>query len=349
MDSMKALSVFAGLCISLATLGTAHAQFLKVPDQSPAASITQTIGITEVKIDYHRPAVNNRPVWGKLVPYGEPWRTGANENTLITFSTDVKIGGKSLHAGTYGLHAIPTQKDWTIIFSNATHSWGSFTYDAKEDALRVTVTPRATQSKEERLLYRFDDLSDTKGTLVLAWDKLAVPVAIEVETAKLVMDNARADLRGPVGFLWNNYTRAVNYWLKSDGPLDEALKFADTAVSMEERYATLNTKAKVLDKMGKTKDAADLRAKAMTMAGEHDLASEAYRQLNDKKFDDAVKLAQTNVDKHADSAEAQTVLGMALAGKGNKAGATAAFNKALGLATDPSEKKQIQDEMAKLK
>lgn len=346
---MKALSLIAGLCLSLATFGTAHAQFLKVPDQSPAATVTQTIGITDVKVDYHRPAVNNRPIWGKLVPYGETWRTGANENTLITFSTDVKVGGKPLHAGTYGLHAIPTQKDWTIIFSNATQSWGSFTYDQKEDALRVTVTPKATATSEERLLYKFDDLSDTKGTLVLAWEKLEVPITIEAETPKLVMANARLALRGPIGFLWNNYTRAVNYWIKNGGPLDEALKLADRGIEAEERYATLNAKANVLDKMGKTKDGADLHAKALAIASAHDLSNEAYRQLNDKKVDDAIKISQMNIDKHPDSVEAQTVLGLALAAKGDKAGATTAFNKALSLSKDPKEKKQIQDELAKVK
>ncbi|HET9625136.1 MAG TPA: DUF2911 domain-containing protein [Kofleriaceae bacterium] len=346
---MKALSLFAGTVVSLATFGVAHAQFLKVPDQSPAASVTQTIGITEVKIDYHRPAVNNRPIWGKLVPYGEVWRTGADENTLISFSTDVKVGGKPLRAGTYGFHAIPTQKDWTLIFSNATQSWGSFTYEQKEDALRVTVTPRTSPTSEERLLYRFDDLSDTKATLVLAWEKLAVPVAIEVETPKLVMANARAQLRGPVGFLWNNYTRAVNYWLKNGGPLDEALKLADRAIETEERYSTLNAKANVLEKMGKTKDAAELRAKAMTMASSHDLAGEAFRQINDKKLDEAVKTSQTNVEKHPDSVEAYSVLGDALAAKGDKAGATTAYNKALTLTKDPKEKKQIQDALGKLK
>src|SRR5690348_16773819 len=97
---------------------TAHAQaVLKLPEQSPAATLSQTIGLTEITVNYHRPAVNNRPIWGALVPYNEPWRCGANENTTVSFSSDVKVGGKPLKAGTYGMHMIPTQKEWTIAFS----------------------------------------------------------------------------------------------------------------------------------------------------------------------------------------------------------------------------------------
>src|SRR3954447_12764654 len=113
---------------------TAHAQaVLKLPEQSPAATITQTVGLTEITVNYHRPGVNGRPIWGALVPYNEPWRCGANENTTVTFSSDVKIGGKPLKAGTYGVHMIPTAKEWTIAFSTQNQAWGSFTYDAKED------------------------------------------------------------------------------------------------------------------------------------------------------------------------------------------------------------------------
>src|ERR1043165_9721033 len=143
----------AGLTLGL-TSATAHAQ-LKLPEPSPAATTEQTIGITEIKVVYHRPAINGRTVWGQLVPYNEPWRAGANENTTVTFSSDVKVGGKPLKAGTYGLHMIPTAKDWTIAFSNMSAAWGSFTYDQKEDALRVTVTRGTSHTSQERLLYRF--------------------------------------------------------------------------------------------------------------------------------------------------------------------------------------------------
>src|SRR5262245_54751129 len=135
---MRILSL---LSITLfATSAAAQTAPLKAPEASPAASVTQTVGLTEMKITYHRPAVNGRKIWGGLVPYGDVWRAGANENTTLSFSSAVKVAGKPLRAGTYGLHMIPTAKDWTIIFSNQAAAWGSFSYDPKEDALRITAT-----------------------------------------------------------------------------------------------------------------------------------------------------------------------------------------------------------------
>lgn len=333
----------------LVTAAVAHAESLKLPEQSPAATVTQTVGITDVTVVYHRPAVNKRAIWGKLVPYGETWRAGANENTLITFSTDVKIGGQPLRAGTYGLHMRPTEKDWTIMFSTATQAWGSYSYDPAEDALRVTVTPRQSPVSEERLTYRFDDLSDTKATLVLAWDKLVVPVAIEADTSKLVMANARQQLRGQAGFTWQGYAQAVNYWLRNNGPIDEAAKLAERAVEADENYATLNLRAKVADKQNNAKLAADLRAKALTVASESDLNRAGYQLLQDKKIDEALALFQTNVKRHPDSWAAYDSLGEALAVRGDKRAAAVAYNKALALAKDPAQKKRIEGALAKLK
>src|SRR6266568_2643504 len=150
-----------GLCAGWAGLGflaaSAEAQFkngsqpteLNIPRVSQRGSVTQRIGLTDITIHYHRPMVGGREIWGKTVPYGKVWRAGANENTTITFSDDVTVEGKPLAAGTYGLHTIPDKDQWTIIFSKNSTSWGSFSYDEKEDALRVTVKPRAAESFEQ--------------------------------------------------------------------------------------------------------------------------------------------------------------------------------------------------------
>jgi len=338
------------VAILFAAATTAHAQVaLKLPEASPAATIAQTIGLTEVTVVYHRPAVGGREVWGKLVPYGEPWRAGANENTTVMFSSDVKIGGKALKAGTYGLHMIPTAKDWTIAFSTMTAAWGSFTYDQKEDALRVTVTPRTTAANEERLSYRFDDPSETKSTLVLSWEKLSVPIAIEVETPKVVMASIRQQLRSLPGFGWQGPSQAASYWLRNGGPLDEALKLVDRSIQMNETYQNLSVRAAIVEKQGNAKAAADLRAKAQTLATEADLNQAGYRLLADKKVDEAIKLFQTNVDHHPDSWNAQDSLGEALAGKGDKPGAIAAYTKAQALVKDATQKKRIEATLAKLK
>ncbi|HEX3757993.1 MAG TPA: DUF2911 domain-containing protein [Kofleriaceae bacterium] len=327
---------------------TAYAQ-LKLPEPSPAATVEQTIGITEVKVVYHRPAINGRTIWGQLVPYNEPWRAGANENTIVTFSSDVKIGGKPLKAGTYGLHMIPTQKDWTVAFSNMSTAWGSFTYDQKEDALRVTVTPRTESSSEERLSYGFDDVTDGKGTLVLRWEKLAIPVAIEVDTPKVVMASVRGELRGLAGFRPETLTQAARYWVQHGGNLDEALKFADTSLQRGGQYQSHMVKAQILEKKGNAAGAADERTKAQAVATENDLNGSAYALINDKKVDEAIKLLMAATQRFPESWNLQDSLGEALALKGDKAGAQAAYNKALALAKDPQQKKRIEGAMAKLK
>ena len=157
---------------------------LELPQPSPAASVSQRIGLTDITITYHRPAVNKRPVWGQLVPYGQVWRAGANENTVITFSTPVSVGGQRLPAGSYGLHMIPTEHDWTIILSKEARAWGSFFYDEKDDAVRLNASPR-TAEFEERLSYSLDATSDAAAVATLRWAALAVPFEIGVDTPQV--------------------------------------------------------------------------------------------------------------------------------------------------------------------
>jgi predicted Zn-dependent protease len=329
---------------------TAYAQpRLKGPEASPQASIHQTVGITEISVSYHRPAVGGREVWGKLVPYGEVWRAGANENTTVTFSTDVKIAGKPLRAGTYALHMLPTAKSFTVIFNTFTGAWGSFAYDQKEDALRVIVTPRTLATPEERMAFHFDDPSMTKTTLTLAWEKLAVPIAIEVETPKLVMASMRRELRGQPGFAWQAWNQAATYWLGNGGNLDEALKMADRSIEMNASYANLMTRAAILEKKGNVAGAKDARAKAQPLASEADLNLAGYALVNEKKLDEAIALFQSIVQRFPASWNAQDSLGEALAVKGDKAAAVAAYQKALAMAKDPVQRKRIQATIARLK
>jgi len=142
---------------------------LRLPDVSPAATVGQTVGITDIAITYHRPAVNNRKIFGGLVQYNDVWRAGANENTTISFSTPVKIEGQPLPAGTYGLFMIPSPTQLTIIFSKFAGSWGAYNYDPAEDELRVKVTPHATQDSQERLAYDFDSITNNSVTAGLRW------------------------------------------------------------------------------------------------------------------------------------------------------------------------------------
>lgn len=159
----KTIGIFIGLIAGMGCLaGQANAQFkngaqateLNLPTVSQRAVVTQRIGLTDITIIYHEPMVGGRELWGKIIPYGKVWRAGANENTTITFADDVSVEGKPLAAGTYGLHMIPNADQWTIIFSKNSTSWGSFSYDEKEDTLRVDVKPQAAEFREA-LTYTF--------------------------------------------------------------------------------------------------------------------------------------------------------------------------------------------------
>jgi hypothetical protein len=146
---------------------------------SPKAAVIQTVGFTEVRIDYNRPGVKGRVIWGGLVPYNKVWRTGANEATKFTFTTDVKINDKTLKAGSYSFFAIPTNENWTLIFNKVADQWGTFEYNEAEDALRFEITPEEG-SLQEWLAYTITKTSKNSAVVTLEWEKLKVPFSVEV-------------------------------------------------------------------------------------------------------------------------------------------------------------------------
>ena len=227
----------------------AQAPLLTLPQPSPSASVTQQVGVTEITIAYHRPAVGKRKIWGDLVPYDEVWRAGANENTTISFSSPVTIGGKKLVAGTYGLHMLPTQKDWTIILSTVSSAWGSFSYDAKEDAVRVTATPTPA-SFEESLEYRFENPTENSVNVVLQWEKIQVAFPITVDTKAVALESLKGQLRGLGRFFWQDWNQAAQWCLRNNYDLDQGLAWADRSIDIQPTFANLRTKAYFLEKKG---------------------------------------------------------------------------------------------------
>ena len=173
------------LAILASALPAAGQNIQDLPRRSPHATVTQRVGMTDITIDYHRPSVNEREIWGSLVPYEAVWRAGANDNTTITFSDAVTIDGSELDAGTYGLHMLPRQTTWSVIFSNNSTSWGSFFYDETEDALRIEATPRESAGFEEQLRYGFENVTNDSATVALFWEKLSVPFTVQVDTHAL--------------------------------------------------------------------------------------------------------------------------------------------------------------------
>lgn len=279
---------------------TAGAQFVTVPRASQRSEITQTVGLTEIEIVYHRPLVKERPIWGALVPYDQVWRAGANENTTIRFSTDVKVEGQPLAAGTYGLHMLPTEDKWTVIFSKNSTSWGSFSYNEEEDVLRVEVKPEPAPFREA-LTYEFSDLSADGTTITLEWEKLRVPFKVAVDTHDVVLAGIRNELRSLPGFSWQGWDSAANYCLQNDVNLEEALQWSDNAIQAEERFETLSTKAQLLAKTGKDAESKEAMAKALGMAAPLQLHNYARGLIAQGDNQGALEIFQLNAEKNPDA------------------------------------------------
>jgi tetratricopeptide (TPR) repeat protein len=335
--------------VALAASPAIAQQQLKQAEPSMAANVSQTVGLTEIKVSYHRPAVNGRKIWGELVPYGEVWRAGANENTTVSFSSPVKIGGKTLAAGTYGVQMIPTAKDWTVIFSNMSTAWGHYGYNAKEDALRVTITPQPLDASVERLEYGFDGPSESGATLALRWEKLKVPIKIDVDTPAVTMASMRAELRGVSQFTWQPWNQAAQYWVAHGGNLDEANKMVERSIAMQETFGNLSTRAAILEKKGDSKTATELRARALKIASENDLNFYGYTLIGQKKLDEAISVFQKNVAAHPQSWNAHDSLGEAYLIKGDKQAAADSYSRALTLVKDEPNKKRIESTLQRLK
>jgi tetratricopeptide (TPR) repeat protein len=343
------------LCYSLIALivgvaSEAAAQTpLTLPEASPGATVSQVIGLSTVTVSYHRPGVKGRPIWGGLVKYGEVWRAGANENTTISFSDPAKIEGKDLPPGTYGLHMIPTEGDWTIIFSKNFTSWGSYFYKESEDALRITVKPQPAEF-QEWLGYEFSDLSTNSGVLSLRWEKLRVPLKLQFETDAIALSHARdVYLRGREGFTWEGFHQAAAYCLRRGINLEEALGWIDRSISINENFTNLTVKAGLLEKLGKSDEAAKVREKAAAAAvTEVDVNNLGYQYLSANNTKEAIDIFRRNVKDHPNSWNAYDSLAEGYAKVGDTKRAIENYTKALNLVKDADNKRRIEEELQKI-
>lgn len=284
----------AGICQS--QTATPETLMLDLPRASQHATVSQRIGITDITINYHRPLANGRQIWGKTVPYDRVWRAGANENTTITFTDAVTIEGQALEKGTYGLHMIPGKDQWTVIFSKNASSWGAFTYKQEEDALRVTVKPQTAEA-HDALSYDFDDLKADSAVVTMRWDKVAVPFKVAVNVNDIVTASIHKQMRGYPQYYWEGWDDAAGYLLANKINLDEALKYEDQSIGIEERYDNLMGKSKILEAQGKTAEAATAKSKALDKANALQLYVYARQLQGEKKHDEALSLFKANAKK----------------------------------------------------
>lgn len=280
-----------------ASVAIAQSTQLNIPRDSQRASVTQRIGITDITVNYHRPLVKGRTIWGKVVPYGQVWRAGANENTTITFTDAVSIEGKPLEKGTYGLHMIPNQDQWTVIFSKVNTAWGSFTYKESEDALRVNVKPQATDL-QEALSYNIDQPTENSAIVTMRWEKVAVPVKVSVETNAIVEASLRQQLRGLSQYTWDGWDDAANYLLAHKYDLDEALEWENRSIGAEPRFDNYMTESKILEALGKSPEAKAAHDRAVAIATPVQLHQYAFQLKGEKKDDEAYAVWRKNFKEH---------------------------------------------------
>jgi tetratricopeptide (TPR) repeat protein len=234
-----------------------------------------------------------------------------------------------------------------VIFNRESKAWGSFFYDQSEDAARVTVTP-ATTPFEEHLAYTFDDPTDKSVVATLRWEKVAVPIRIDVDTPTVVAASLREELRGLAGFSWQRFAQAAQWCAANNVNLDEAAKWADQAVTIQENFTTLRAKSDVLEKKGDASGAAELRTKSLKLATEVELNLFGYQQIQSGKVDEAIATFRENIKRHPESWNTYDSLGEALALKGSRQEAIDNYKKALSMTADAKQKERITAILAKL-
>jgi hypothetical protein len=346
---MNRTRLFVLLCsfLSVGSLGNTQTVMLDLPLQSQHAVIMQRIGITDITVNYHRPLANGRQIWGKLVPYGQVWRAGANENTTVTFTDPITIEGQPLDKGTYGLHMIPGENQWTVIFSKMSTAWGSFSYKQDEDALRVTVKPQPAEL-HDALTYDFDDVKPDSAVVTLRWDKVAVPFKVEVKVNDIVQASIRRQIRGLNQYYWEGWDDAAGYFLASKTNLDEALKDEDQSIQTEERFDNIMNKSRILEALGRKGDASTFRNKALEKASAQQLYFYGRQLQGEKKQEEAFAIYRSNAKKFPDDWTTHVGLARVYSGQGDFDKAVKEMQTALTGVPDDANRSNLQNYVRRL-
>ena len=337
------LKLFIGYLAVAGIGGTVFAQNdLNLPDVSQAAEVKQRIALTDIAIKYHRPLMNGRKIWGGLVPYGKVWRAGANENTTIEFGDPVSVEGKPLDKGVYGLHMIPNPDSWTVIFSKTNTGWGSYSYEQKEDALRVEVKPRPLAETKEALEFEFEDLKPDSTAVTLKWEKLGVPFTVSVNDADQTLQNIRAQLKGRGQFTWQALDEGAQFCLTRKINLDEALRWADASIQNEERFDNLSTKADILKALNRPDEAKSTWNQALGKATAPQLYTYGRQLQNQKQGAQAIEIFKQVAKRFPKGVYGSLAQARIKSAAGDFAGAASDAKQAQAAAPSDAQKQAIQ-------
>ncbi len=362
---MKKLLILFAILLSSYQLVTA--QLTSLQNGGNKKAITgERIGLTDVVINYDRPGVKGREgkIWGGLVPYGfndlgfgtskaAPWRAGANENTTIEFSTDVKIDGHDLPKGKYGFSIALGKEESIAIFSKNSTSWGSFFYDSTQDALRITVRQQPMDKEVEWLKYEFINETPNSATIALEWENLMFPFKVEVDNNKIQLESFRRELHSSKGFQWEAFAQAAEWCADNNTNLEEGLTWANNAISGtfigDKNFRTLSDKARILQLMGRTAEADTVMQQAMPLGTMVEVHTYARQLLTNKRYKEAAIVFRANYKKYPNVFTTNVGMARSLSSEGNYKEALKYATTALPQAPDPGNKTSVENMIEKLK
>lgn len=348
MKKIITLSIFI-LCFLVSN--QTQAQFehpVELPAASPKAKVYQQIGVTDMSIVYHRPLAKGREIFGKLIPFGKMWRAGADENTVIKFSTDVTIDGKMIKAGAYGLHAIPNKDSWTIILNTETKAWGSYFYDKSKDVARFSAKSE-NSSHEEAMSYSFKNITKNSATVDLKWAKTSVTFDVNVNSTELVNENIKSQLNSLPWWGWTGLYNAAEYNLNNNVHLDDATKWINRSIQNNRNFNNLNLKVQILEKQGgKSAEAKKLNDEALKIGSVRDLQRAAFAKFRAKDNKAGLDILKHNILNAPKNYQSYTAMAWGYEQVKDKKSALKMYKKALKMA--PADRKErIKKAMDKLK
>jgi len=312
MKKQQLKTTCLAILIAVCSCSLVSAQ-LDLPRGSQMAKVSQRIGITDISISYSRPSVNDREVWGQLVPYGmnnfgfgtaeeSPWRAGANENTIFKTTHAIKIGGKDLPAGKYGLHMVINEdQSAKVLLTNNHGAWGSYFFEPSDVVLDIDVNTNEVPHVEQ-LKFEFNEVNATSAVASLNWEKKQIPFKIEVPVTSIVLADIRSKMQNQPGFNRQTWEQAANFALNNDGDLDEALGWIDAAIAgqffSQKNFNNLNIKAQILSKQGKTGEAEAIMEEAMPLGTVFQIHGYGRQLIAGGQKDKALEVFKWNAKAH---------------------------------------------------
>lgn len=325
-------SSFFILCFLVNTQVSAQFEHpIKLPPASPKAKVFQQIGVTDIAIAYNRPLVKGREIFGKLIPFGKVWRTGADKNTVIKFNTDVTINGNKVKAGAYGLHTIPNKDSWTVILNKETQAWGSYFYKKDQDVLRFNVTPKTT-SHQEAMTFNFTNVSKNKTTVELSWATTSISFDISANSDELINNSIKKQLNSLPWWGWTGLYNAAQYNLNNNVYLEDALTWVNRSIQNNRNYTNLTLKAKILEKMGKSSEAAALNSQALKIGTIRELQRAAFLKFRAKDFKGGLEILKNVLKNSPNNYQSYTSMAWGYTQAKDNKSAKKMYKKALKIA-----------------